>query len=332
MLKQMLSMKLNFRRILIPVSILLTGLILFFFLKEKNKSFLKIPMISLRDSPFLCLEALVENKKALLVIDTGSSKIVALNEDFLKEIKNKNNNGCSKYLDLNGNAYDLQEFTLKSMKIKGEGTGEINFMDVLVTEESDDFIKNAGKINKTPNELSKLTKEELEKKTGRIGIDVFRKHNYWLFDFPNQFLYFIKGVEETKETLGLLLDEFIEVPLETTSSHMVIQIETDFGIKKFVLDTACQVTILRVPTSEYSNSQYIKTKKFIANGKDFGVTELFLFDLPPVFNTFDGLLGIDFLKSRAVLFDFENNRIFIGPKAKTIKKDIKNNRSEIKND
>ncbi len=74
----------------------------------------------------------------------------------------------------------------------------------------------------------------------------------------------------------------MKVPLEKSNNHIVIPIETDFGIKKFCLDTGVDKTILCLSSLGISASNHlnITTKKFIATDHNFGDVTLHLFNFP----------------------------------------------------
>ncbi len=154
---------------------------------------------------------------------------------------------------------------------------------------------------------------------GRLGRDFFAGKNIFM-DFNHRVLIICSELKDIRKE-GYEIKNLITVPFKNTSDGIVLEIETDMGKKKFVLDTGTTVSVIRtenlnkVPIQQKEGTPITKTSKFIIGGIDFGWRELYLLDISREFKI-DGLLGMDFLKDHMVYLDFTKKTVYIGKSSK----------------
>jgi hypothetical protein len=83
----------------------------------------------------------------------------------------------------------------------------------------------------------------------------------------------------------------------------MINVETDTGMLKLLLDTGATCTAVRAPCLN-------STSKFILVGHDFGTQSIFPIDLMPTAD-WDGLLGMNFLREHSLFIDYPNKVIYL---------------------
>lgn len=121
-------------------------------------------------------------------------------------------------------------------------------------------------------------------------------------DFPHSAIYASNDCQ-TLQQAGLLSQNLLAIPFTPHSDGILFFVETDAGIHRFILDTGCTSTAVRVPHQAY-------TKKFRIMGHDFGGRFIRAIDLNPRFE-FDGILGMDFLLDYSCFIDYSNKLIYI---------------------
>lgn len=283
---------------------------------QKKDPFIPIPLYKLGHSNFHYLTVEIENQIIPALLDTGFSIPFSIDKYFLDKIKNKEQRKdpfCS--IDINGNEHKNTHYFVHLIKLA-------NFIEINASAQEEDRDFEGNKIT-NPNisaskKLGKKTqlpseKERIDKKIGKIGSKVFKGSDYWCFDFLNSKIYYLEKWEKALKKLHLSLDEFVELSLVKNKSHIVISLDTDFGEKTFILDTAASQTIMKCPSEKYLEHQIVISKKFSANGSSLGKKKIYLFNFPSKFLV-DGFLGMDFLKDRVILLDFKHHKIFIGAK------------------
>ena len=302
------------------VFLVVTSSAVFFLYPKKNYSYIEIPIKSLNNNQDYYLKVNIEGKDLLMEIDTGACNCFTLFTKFFDKIKNKKPAETSQWKDINGNEYISKNWLIDSIKM----CKKLWVNNVPVEEESEDFILKGSKID-SDDPPSNATLEAIEKLAGRMGISSLRGCPRWLLDFPRSRLIMIEKLDDSLRRLNLSLKNFTEVALDPSFTHMVIDIDTDIGIKKFIVDTGANLTVLKPNPVAYDENGKIADKKewitfseFFINGKNFGPHEVLLFNRLHAEKNTDGFLGMDFLENRAILIDFENNKVFIGEKENDI--------------
>lgn len=283
----------------IVISIFLSSPFLF-----KRRGYQQLPVtFSERGDPLI--EVVIEKKPHIFEIDSGGGCYFSIQKELLTQMHPKEKISDETSYDFKGNQYTLSQYILPEIRI-----GKSIISNVPVIEESVDFLLKGSAWN--PSQMSEKTKKELLLRKGRIGASVLRAFPYWLFDFPNSNLVMISDVKKIKNLTEF--SRFTEVKLEDVEPHILIEVQTELGPRKFILDTGCNHSMLRYPPDASKHFAWFTFDQFLINGIDFGSIKFRLFGIYSEFYFhFDGILGVDFFKKRQIYFDFPNKKAYIGP-------------------
>jgi hypothetical protein len=258
------------------------------------------------------IEAVIEGKKYYLELDTGSAGDLVLKEEILGQMTKKEI-GLIKTIDIKGNIYESFKFLISNLKICG-----LNFDSVSVRQENMDFLKGGCVVRDSPINQQKLNEQRHANIAGRIGWGILGKKQ-WYFDFSHSFLWMVDDLDRLKnEVKGFSFSDSIEVPFELENNGIVLAVETDVGLKRFMLDTGACVSCLReslVPRGagkEFEPGKRILVSDIHIGGKDFGPYSFFLYAFSAAIDV-DGILGLQFFKRNSIYLDFQNKKATIVP-------------------
>jgi hypothetical protein len=215
--------------------------------------------------------------------DLGSPLSFSLSEEILKAI-DKTEYGMLKWYDVVGNSYESSTYTVPEIKI-----GNLTFANVIVDQYSKEF-----QINST------LIGDPLQF-DGVIGLSILKRYNL-LLDFPHSAVYACKDLSLLQK-FGLLSNHLLAAPFTLGPDGMVLNVETDTGIHRLMLDTGTTTLVIRAPHPS-------STAKFSIMGHDFGKQLVISTDLCPQYKC-DGLIGMDFFCEHRIFIDYAQKMIFI---------------------
>ncbi len=270
------------------------------FVKNQNNVSL-IPLgFSAYMIPTTCVE--IQGGKYEVEIDLGSKTALTLNKSVLEQIE-KTPGGVSRWMNFMGEKYEAPKYFINEVK-----AGNFSIKNVTSKEESGNFANQGSIIIQDPM-------HEAAEKAGRIGRDFFSKRNLFL-DFHRSVFIICSNMKDLKRN-NYQPDKFTQTPITLTSDGVVIDVETDIGVKKFLLDTGSTISAIRnthiQENSTIRNGMPVyESSKFTIRGTDFGGQILYLLDISPDFKDSDGILGMDFLIEHAVYLDFSKNIAYIG--------------------
>lgn len=288
------------------ICFLLFGLIGFVFLINNNSSyyFIEIPIKpGASNTPYTQIE--IEGISYSLEIDTGSKIPLTLRKPLLDKITNKQYYGTGTWKDMKGISYHTPKYLVRKIKI-----GNFTFKDIVIQQADDDEIYNTTVVH------DKEKKHILEREHGAIGRPLLEKVNL-LLDLNSATLIATNQREKLKKK-GYDLDTFIKVPFDISRMGITINVETDFGVKKFFLDTACTLNMIKssiVKDCKLKNGvhglPFYLSQKFIIEGMEFGSRSLYSYEITPELNEIDGIIGVSFLEKHILYIDFPNRLLFI---------------------
>ncbi len=288
---------------------LCTVFLCWYFFSYNNKTkvisakgcYARIPIQFVEGSVLVEME--IEKKKYPIKLDLGAACQFAFLKETLESIHEKKKLKFITTTDIKGNQYKSNTYSVPLVKSK-------NFAckDAIIIEESRDFITTGAVLWRRDHE-----KNSPLPFAGRIGRYCFTPHNLFI-DFPNSMMFVTNSIEELR-TDDWPISNLSEIPFKMGEWGIILSIETDMGVKKFILDTGANASILRSTEKMPVERQRFTTKKFAAGGLDFGPLDLSLFEITPSMDA-DGILGLDFLKNHAIYLDFANNKAFIGASSK----------------
>jgi hypothetical protein len=257
--------------------------------------YFSIPIELVNTYQIPCTSVEIEGKKYSVEIDLGSKTALSLHKKVLDKIK-KNPCGSSRRVDFLGNTYETPLYLISNVKI-----GSLLLRKINTKEESLGFT--------AKNSLLIPAKETQD--GGRLGRDFFSDKNIFM-DFGHRVFLICRNLKDI-EREGYKTTKLAAVPFKNTTDGIILEIETDLGLMKFVLDTGTTASAIRntqkTPTEEML---VIETLKFSMNKIDFGPQKLYLLNISPEFEEIDGFLGMDFWNGHAVYLDFAKNIAYIG--------------------
>ncbi len=246
-----------------------------------------------------------ERYKAL--IDTGSS-FSFLRKDVLEKIQNKKLYSHSEMMSYKGDRYLTVDFQVPQIKI-----GNL-FTESVITEEIPDFWKNGSTLGYQAYLLYfKLWLLHEVYREGLIGRNVLEKYTC-IFDFPHAHMFLAEKPLSLEQAESLLTMGFASLPFEMTNAGPVFTFQTDFGDKKFILDTGATHSIVRLSEDEkkyFGRKRKISTGKLMGNGINFGKHTFLIIDMAAEQARIDGIVGLDFFKQNTICFDYEHKIAYI---------------------
>lgn len=299
------------KNILFLVLFLIAGCLLFTLIPFQSCSqrefchCVKIPVSFFPFSSNPLIKITIEKKQYTFLIDTGSSHALDLHKRVLTQIQGKEFIKITRYSDIQGTSYPVSQFRIPEVTLHNN----LRLNGVVAYEENIDFLMkgtNAGR----PRSFSGKIKEWLSLSLidGRIGWPSFEQM-VCLFDFPKAVLFLAKD-RKTLQNEGLFVPEdFVRIPLALSRCGPVLSVQTEWGTKKFLLDTGASHSVYRESDSQSSNSI-----RFSMNieGYDFGGWNFWPYPITSdLLNELDGVLGIDFFKTHVICFDFQEGHIYI---------------------
>jgi len=266
--------------------------------------FSAVSRIPIQSYPFLSRQRFIQfqlgKEQYLGLIDTGSA-FSMLRKDVLEKIPKKSFVSNSEYIGITGEKYITSNFVVDEFKI-GDFIAENIFK-----EEDENFwtegsiIKNLSFIRSVKIYLMYQVFRE-----GIIGMDLFQKFAC-VFDFPHSSIILANQIEE-------VIDEnlYSIIPFEMGKAGVILNVHTDFGIKRLLLDSAATKSLIRLSLEERDqvNDECVTTK-LTADGIDLGCWEFNFFDIAESFDDIDGILGIDFFKKSIIGLDFTAKVVYI---------------------
>ncbi|MGB7978360.1 MAG: hypothetical protein WCF19_04275, partial [Chlamydiales bacterium] len=235
---------------------------------SQSKS-LQIPLEFSSGLPLIKVE--IEGKFYSLILDLGSPCEFALRQDVLNNLK-KERIDVHTILGLDAQEITSSTYLLQRIRLHN---GEI--------------------IHTLAQEESRMLENHI---SGIIGRNILQTCNL-ILDFHHSVLVILKETQDLQCGVP-------EIPFEMTRWGAVFSIETDFGIKRFSLNTSAPLSGIR---SEKNGK--ISTSKFKIGAFDLGPTDLEVIDIHPNVNDIDGYLGSDFFMKHVVRLDFQKGRASI---------------------
>ncbi|MBU6384152.1 MAG: hypothetical protein KGR16_07575, partial [Verrucomicrobia bacterium] len=251
----------------------------------------------------------IQGHKYAMEIDLGSKTALTLHKSVLEQIK-KTSAGTSRWMNVKGEKYETPKYSIQEVKI-----GNFSVHNASSKEESGNFA-NHGSI------LVQDSACQAEQQAGRIGRDLFSHHNLFL-DCHRLVCFICSHVQDLRKS-DYQLDRFTQTPMHMTSDGVVIEVDTDIGAKRFLLDTGSTISVIRnidIPEKiAFHNAMPVyESSKFLIRGTDFGKQILYLLDISPDFKDSDGILGMNFFNEHAVFLDFTKNVVYIGRSSEVLR-------------
>lgn len=292
----------------ISIALVLIGSALFFSFRNPKKSYsFRIPVNFVPFSGHPRVDVNIEGQTYSLIIDTGICYPLTLDKKILEVIHEKESGETRTHGDFKDNIYISSTYKIPTVRIAC-----LKFENVPVAEQDPAFVTNTILYGNPDRDMEEMHKNHL----GTVGVGLLHAFNF-CFDFHNSCIYPCSHIKELKK-YGYPIDEFVRVPFDVYHG-IVINIDTDLGTKRFLVDTGTTHSLIRPSLLDGqqfeegpagSGIKIYKSSKFVIGNKDFGSKRLAHFEITPFLEKIDGVLGMDFLRHHTVFIDFENNSIY----------------------
>lgn len=214
--------------------------------------------------------------------DIADTTPLSLRKDKLDKISQKTFDRVQKWCNLTGVNSESNIYLIPEVKIGDR----VTFSKVPIRE------------NPIPNEKNKPD--------GWVGKDLLINSNL-LIDLKHSRM-FISNDKILLKKEGIDIEKMKKIEISEYKSVPILPVNTDFGIKRFILSTRAPITIIGKNNGDRS---VITTSKFIIGDCDFGKQDLHLFDIPSDFGNADGFIGLDFIKNHIIYIDAQDKTVYI---------------------
>lgn len=272
--------------------------------REKN-SFEYVFVTKLTEIRVPCIEVEVENRTVTAEFDLGFSGFVKLSKNFLEKIKNKKFKTSDYSYGIRGKKYEIKVYEIPSIQI-----GSKKFLNLEVDERSDEFNYDAIlDHSESPQKFEECT----------LGWKLFRDTNLF-FNLRKGEIAFCEDLS-ILENQGYDLSRFSSAPLILERGVIELEIETNVGPLRCMLDTGATRNFLNTPLKEGQSleqaytgpEEYVETPFLRINGIDLGPAKFLPIPLNlPIY--IDAILGMDFFVRNFIYLDFKNQKAYFCPR------------------
>ena len=278
---------------------------LFWVYSVRERVYFNPVAIQLSTSGLPLFEVLIEDTACPIVFDLGSDQELSINSSAIEPF-NKTYCGIERWMNYKGLEFSYPKYTLPKIQIGSQEFKDVTVATFPVERENDDVIWNSADQERTRR-----------KNIGTIGREILGKMNA-LIDIENSKIIFTNSFKKLEEA-GYNIPSFTKIPFTLTPLGIVLDVQTDLGSVKLVLDTGCTYTMLcdvlypqNISSLTYRHGlPTLTTEKFSINGVGFGSKELYFLEIAEDFEGIDGLLGMDFIECHVMYIDFKNRAIYI---------------------
>lgn len=255
-------------------------------------------------------EVFVGGKSYPFMIDLGSQSFLTMKQEVMEPLEKTMCRAITS-TDMKGFEYNSFSYIIPEIKIRN-----INLKNVEVLMETPDFLQIGGIIFSPSKDPAP---ESVLEKPGRIGRDLFVKfHSNIFMDFGSRMMYACCHLKDRIKD-GYIPSKFTAAPFELNDREgIVLTVGTDFGLHRFMLDTGSTKCVIQPSIAKNQECgewrpgvpQYHSNRSVIG-GKDFGEIDFLLYELAPIFEGLDGVIGMDFMMKHVVYLDFDKKIAYI---------------------
>jgi len=230
------------------------------------------------DRPLINAE--LQGKKYTLGLSIGSRFPLFLPKEILNTV-DKQPQGLEHWAGIHGIKHEAPSYLIPKLKI-----GNLELKNILTYESNnEDYGILGGFLGEKFNLLVDFCQHRV------IACDTFSKLQ-------------IKGVVDKN---------WIPIPFELHHGGIVFQTDSDFGPRKFVLNTGFMVTYVRSSLISSNNPFPFASSPLVIGGQPFGNFTFEPIDLPEELDGIDGFIGMDFLKEHPIYFDYTHKIAYFEP-------------------
>lgn len=232
------------------------------------------------DYPFITTE--LQNQSCVLAVDIGSRFPLALRRTTLDEIIDKQPHGTTTVYNIDGQKHEAPSYFISKLKV-----GDMTLRNVIAHESQEEDYDTLGQF--------------------------FGGEFNLLVDFPHSRIIACDTLAKL-QAKKLVSEHWIRVPFEMHRSGIVFHVDTDFGLRRLVINTTSTLNLLG--SSVMPHGKPFASSSFLLGGQQFGNVTFESIDLPEGLHEIDGFIGMDFLKEHAVYLDYMHKVAYIEPPKK----------------
>lgn len=302
------------KRKLISLLILFSffGLVTPFLLKKSpipSYFYVRIP-VDFTSSNQPKVDVKIGNTNYPFLIDTGLFYPLSLQKEILESLDKKTPIESVKFIGMKDIVTSHASYIIPQIGIRN-----LQFYNMETMERTREEYESTILYHRSDRTIE----EKYQEASGAIGYGLLRLVNF-LFDFENSVMIASKNINELKKD-GYAVEKFVNVPF-ITRGGIVFNIDTDLGMKRFLLDTGCTASIMR--SSNFTDQsleelipgsglQAFRSSKFVIGDRDFGKKKLMLLEMKNYLpDEIDGVLGMDFLSKVTVYIDWDKKLLYFG--------------------
>jgi len=296
------SKKLYIRLLVVLIVSSVLGGVCWSFYKQKTY-YAELPVkFLLSDIPYI--DVTIEGADYPLKIDVGSRLEVDIHSDVLKQF-NKTPSGSEKWKNFRGKEFEQQTYILPEIRV-----GSIIFRNPTVV----DFPPELG-VESNVWSASEEIKRTVET-VGRLGRGLLKKVNM-LLDVGRAKVIFTNSFKKLKVD-NYDLTTFEKTSFKLDPKGIIVEVDTDLGKMKLLLDTGCTLTVLHeflYPQKaekivDYRGLAFLTSSKFVINNHNFGSRALYFLKMTEELNVIDGILGMDFISRHVMYIDYSKKVLY----------------------
>ena len=249
------------------------------------------------DSP--CLLIQLGERIISAQLDLGFRGDCSIGSELLDQINDKKKIGSKIMYGFQGKPERKNVFQLPNIRI-----GSQSFDLPRAQEEAQDYRARAS-----------FTKDGSKPSPGqpaRIGWEMFQ-NTPLLLDLKNQKIAFCDSIATLKKE-GYAIKRFVHTPLMLERGLVEVEVQTDKGSLRCVLDTGCTFNVLNgeneqnksMPELLWNEENFYTSTKFQINNAEFGPVTFRQFPIRIPIHI-DAMLGMEFLLDHIIFLDFPNH-------------------------
>jgi len=232
------------------------------------------------DYPFITAE--LQNQSYALAVDVGSRFPLALRSETLDGIIDKQPHGTITVHSIDGQKREAPSYFIPKLKV-----GDMTLKNVIAHESQEEDYDALGQF--------------------------FGGEFNLLVDFPHSRIIACDTFAklQAKKLVG---KHWVCVPFEMHRSGIIFHVDTDFGMRRLVINTTSTLNLLG--SSFMLHGKPFASSSFLLGGQQFGNVTFESIDLPKGLREIDGFIGMDFLKEHAIYLDYTHKVAYVEPQKK----------------
>lgn len=256
------------------------------------------------------IEVQIEGQNHSFLLDLGSKFEASIRTPLLESLQHKKHLGEASWTGIKGNFYRTKNYRIRKVKI-----GNTIFKNFPAKQEDDKFLLTDAVFH---DPKIQTEEEYLTYSIGSIGRPILSYTNL-LLDFPNSQICATNSLDQLK-ALGYQVDSWHKITF-TLDRGIVLDVTTDFGQNRFLLDTGASFSFLdqtlAPPTSPEQAEKEpltIASSTCFFEGIDYGSLRFRPIPWPEIGKGLHGIIGMDFLKDHVLYIDYKKRHILLGHK------------------